>query len=206
MPAPDLQGEINRALTELIRLKDRVLPVKVGRAVRDSIRENFRKGGFYGMAWSPPLRTSQGFDSGPGYGPMLSSTNHLMMSTDYIPEAGRVMIQNTLVYAQIHNEGGEITVTDRMKKYFWSQYYKRGLVGGMYSKAKGKKNRQKAESISKEAEFWRAMALKKVGSKIKIPQRQFMGEHPEVEKIVRDIINQELTNFIQNGMSTRRSR
>ena len=67
-------------------------------------------------------------------------------------------------------------------------------------------NRQKAESISKEAEFWRAMALKKVGSKIKIPQRQFMGEHPEVEKIVRDIINQELTNFIQNGMSTRRSR
>ena len=128
------------------------------------------------------------------------------MSTDYIPEPGRVKIQNTLVYAEIHNEGGEITVTKKMKSYFWSQYYKRGLVGGMYSQAKGKKNQQKADTFNKEAEFWRNMALKKVGSKIKIPKRQFLGEHPEVDRIVKDIINQELQNFIANGISTRRSR
>ena len=206
MPVLDLQKEIDRSLKELIRLKDRVLPVKVGRAVRDSIRQNFRKGGFYGAAWSPPLRIEQGFDSGPGYGTLLSGTNHLMMSTDYITEPGRVIIQNNLVYAQIHNEGGVITVTRRMKKYFWSQYYKKGLVSGMYEKGKGKKSRQKAETLSKEAEFWRAMALKKVGSTIKIPQRQFMGEHPEVDRMVRDIINTELSNFIKNGMHTRRSR
>ena len=53
MPAPDLQGEINRALKEIMRLKDRVLPVKVGCAVRDSVRDNFRRGGFYGESWSP---------------------------------------------------------------------------------------------------------------------------------------------------------
>ena len=204
MPAPDLQGEINRAVKELIRLKDRVLPVKVGRAVRDSIRQNFRQGGFYGQSWKPPMRTDLGFN-GPAYGPMLSGTNHLMMLTDYIPEPGRVTIQNTLVYAQIHNEGGEITVTKKMKSFFWSQYYKRGLVGGMYGQAKGKKNQQKAETLNKEAEFWRAMALKKVGSKIKIPQRQFMGEHPEVGRIVKDIINQELSKFIQNGINSRKS-
>ena len=56
MPAPDIQGEINRALKELMRLKDRVLPVKVGRAVRDSVRDNFRKGGFYGQTWKTPMR------------------------------------------------------------------------------------------------------------------------------------------------------
>lgn len=205
MPAPNLQGEINRAIQELIRLKDRVLPVKVGRAVRDSVRENFRKGGFYGQPWTPPMRTSLGFD-GPGYGPMLSGTNHLMMSTDYVAEPGRVIIQNSLVYAPIHNEGGEITVTTKMKSFFWSQYYKSGLVGGMYEQAKGKRNKQKAEAFNKEAEFWRAMALKKVGSTIKIPQRQFLGDHPEVTRIVQQIINTELTNFIQNGMHTRRSR
>ena len=44
MPAPDLQREVQRAVQELIRLKDRVLPVKVGRAVRDSVRDNFRRG------------------------------------------------------------------------------------------------------------------------------------------------------------------
>ena len=205
MPVPDLQGIIQKQVKELIRLKDRVLPVKVGRAVRDSIRENFRKGGFYGATWSPPMRIEQGFDSGPGYGTLLSGTNHLMMSTDYFPEPGRVTIQNTLVYAQIHNDGGEIAVTKKMKSFFWSQYYKRGLVGGMYGQAKGKKNQQKAETLNKEAEFWRAMALKKVGSKIKIPQRQFMGEHPEVDRIVKDIINQELSNFIQNGINSRKS-
>lgn len=206
MPVPDLQGIIQKQVRELIRLKDRVLPVKVGRAVRDSIRENFRKGGFYGAAWSPPMRIKQGFDSGPGYGTLLSGTNHLMMSTDYFPEPGRVTIQNTLVYAQIHNDGGEITVTKRMKQFFWSQYYKKGLVGGMYERDKGKKSKQKAEALSKEAEFWRNMALKKVGSTIKIPQRQFMGEHPEVDRIVREIINNELSKFAQNGINSRRSR
>lgn len=206
MPVPDLQGIIQKQVKELLLLKDRVLPVKVGRAVRDSIRENFRKGGFYGAAWSPPMRIEQGFDSGPGYGTLLSGTNHLMMSTDYFPEPGRVTIQNTLVYAQIHNDGGEITVTKRMKQFFWSQYYKKGLVGGMYERGKGKKSKQKAEALSKEAEFWRNMALKKVGSTIKIPQRQFMGEHPEVDRIVREIINNELSKFAQNGINSRRSR
>ena len=204
MPAPDIQKEVERAVKGLIRLKDRVLPVKVGRAVRDSVRDNFRKGGFYGQTWKPPMRTDLGFE-GPSYGPMLSGTNHLMMSTDYITEPGRVIIQNSLIYAQIHNEGGEITVTKRMKGYFWSMYYKRGLVGDMYGKAKGKKNRQKADNLNAEAQFWRNMALKKVGDKIKIPQRQFLGEHPEVNRIVREVINQELINFINNGMSTRRS-
>lgn len=205
MPVPDLQGEINRAVKELTRLKDRVLPVKVGRAVRDSTRENFRKGSFYGEPWQVPLRTSIGFN-GPGYGPLLSGRNHLMMSTDYIPEPGRVTIQNTLVYAAIHNDGGEVTVTPQMKRYFWSQYYRKGLVGEMYGAAKGRKNRQKAEVFSREAEFWRNMALKKVGSTIRIPKRRFLGEHPEVNRLIKDIINQELQNFIQNGMSTRRSR
>ena len=111
MPAPDLQREVQRAVQELIRLKDRVLPVKVGRAVRDCVRDNFRRGGFYGESWKPPpLRIQSGFGSGPSYGPMLSVRNHLMMSTDYVPEPGRVTIQNTPVYAQIHNEGGEIIV------------------------------------------------------------------------------------------------
>lgn len=204
MPAPNLQKEVDKAVNELMRIRDRVLPVKVGRAVRDSIRQNFRDGGFYGQSWSPPLRIQGGF-GGPAYGPLLSGSNHLMMSTEYIPETGRVIIQNTLAYAPIHNEGGEITVTPKMRRFFWSQYYKRGLVGQMHGQGKGKTNQQKANAFNKEADFWKAMALKKVGSKIKIPQRQFMGEHPQVDKLVKDIINKELTNFIQHGMSTRRS-
>lgn len=186
---PNIQREVQRAVNELLRLTNRVLPVKVGRAVRDSVRENFRKGGFYGNPWQAPLRTQLGI-GGPGYGPLLSGTNHLMMSTDYIPSEGRVIIQNTLVYAPIHNDGGSITVTSKMKRFFWAQHYK------------AKKGN---EELSPEALFWRNMAIKKVGSQIKIVQRQFLGDHPEVNRIVSDIVKKELTNFINNGMSTRRS-
>lgn len=59
MSAP-IQQEVQIKLQELLRLTKRVLPVKVGRAVRDSVRYNFRKGGFYGTPWQAPLRTQLG--------------------------------------------------------------------------------------------------------------------------------------------------
>lgn len=68
----------------------------------------------------------------------------------------RVIVMAESEYADLHNNGGTITVTLQMKKYFWAKYYE-------YNK-KGTK-----------AEFCKAMALRKVGSKIKIPKRQFMG-------------------------------
>ena len=82
-------------LQELLRLTNKVLLVKAGKAVRDSVRENFRKGG----------------------------------------------------------------VTAKMKGFFWAQHYK----------ARGD-----AKELSTEAQFWRNMALKKVGSQIKIVQRQYV--------------------------------
>ena len=59
MSAP-IQQEVQIKLQELLRLTNRVLPVKVGRADRDSVRYNFRKGGFYGTSWQAPLRTQLG--------------------------------------------------------------------------------------------------------------------------------------------------
>lgn len=190
MPAPDLLGIVQQKVNELILLKDRKLPVKVGAKVRASIRENFRRGSFYGKPWEKPLRSKIGF-SGPDYSPLTSGANNLMLSTDYIPLTGKVIIQNRLVYAPIHNYGGEIAVTKKMKGFFWSRYRN----AGGYDKGK----------MSKEAEFWRNMAIKKVGSTIRIPQRQFMGDHPEVSKIVNDVINQELTKIATNGITSHRS-
>ena len=42
--------------------------------------------------------------------------------------------------------------------------------------------------LTEEAKFYKYMALKRVGSKITIPKRQFIGMHPEVERIIREII------------------
>lgn len=181
MAAPDLERLVKTRLAELMDLVNRKLPVKVGSKVRASIRENFRKGRFYnGQAWQPPLRTNLGLD-GPGYGPLLSGTNTLMSSVDYIVGPARVTLRTVLVYAKIHNDGGEITVTKKMKGYFWSKYYDAG----------GNNN----GSMTKEAEFWRNMALKQVGSTIKIPQRQFLGDDPEVTRIIQETIDKELFEF-----------
>lgn len=60
MSAPNLQQAVQIKLQELLRLTKRVLPVKEGRAVRDSVRDNFRKGGFNGTPWQAPLRTQLG--------------------------------------------------------------------------------------------------------------------------------------------------
>jgi phage gpG-like protein len=42
------------------------------------------------------------------------------------------------------------------------------------------------------------MALKKVGSKIVIPRRQFVGTSPEVENTVKEIISKNLNEYFEN--------
>lgn len=186
MPSPDLSKLVNASLKDLLQLVNRTLPAKVGSKVQASIRQNFRKGSFYGgPAWKTPLRLDS---DGPAYGPLLSGSNTLMSSVDYIVGPGRVALRTVLIYAPIHNDGGEIAVTQKMKSYFWARYHE---AGG-----------NNEGEMSSEAEFWRNMALKKVGSTIKIPQRQFMGEHPEVDRIVRETITTELTKFVSKYGST----
>ena len=207
MSVPDIEKIIQQELNELIRLKDRVLPVKVGRAVVESVNENFRRGGFYGQPWKSTRRRLLGFHGVAGqYGPLLSKNNHLSRSTVSIPGKGQVSIENNVEYAEIHNEGGEIPVTANMKRFFWAKYYETGAAS--LSPGSRKKSVPDAESG-----FWRGMALKRVGSTIKIPKRQFIGPSPEVDKIVNDITNKELQNHIKtmqnrirNGIPTRKSR
>lgn len=186
MAVPNFSEMVKRDLADLQRLRDRVLPIKVGRAVQAGVRENFRRGNFYGSAqWLTPLRTSLGFRGAGGkYGPLLSGSNHLMMSTDYyVPKPGTVVIISDTPYSNTHNEGEEIGVTTKMRKYFWARHLE-------------DKKRYGAEAP--ETEFWKRMALKKPGSHIKIPRRHFLGPDKAVDRTVNDIINNELENFIKS--------
>lgn len=186
MSVPNFSEMVKRDLADLQRLRDRVLPIKVGRAVQAGVRENFRRGNFYGSAqWLTPLRTSLRFRGAGGkYGPLLSGSNHLMMSTDYyVPKPGTVVIISDTPYSNTHNEGEEIGVTTKMRKYFWARHLE-------------DKKRYGAEAP--ETEFWKRMALKKPGSHIKIPRRHFLGPDKAVDRTVNDIINNELENFIKS--------
>lgn len=99
--------------------------------------------------------------------------------------------QSSLPYASIHNTGGEITVTANMKKFFWAMFYKNG----------GKD--LKEDELTTEAKQWRSLALKKVGSILKIPKRQFIGDHPQVHQSIQDVFNDmepELNNYVRNHL------
>ena len=185
MPAPDIENMIRENLKDLMYLYSRKLPVKVGRAVQASVRENFRQGRFYnGERWQTPLRTTLGFRGVSGqYGPLLSERNDLMTKTDLEPLPGKVIIRYNKVYAATHNDGDDIGVTERMKRFFWAKHLE---------------HKERMGANAPETEFWKRMALKKPGSRIKIPRRHFLGPSKEVDAIVQDIVNKELQQFINN--------
>ena len=105
MSVPNLDKEVQKALKDLERCYSRVIPVKVGKEVVSSVRQNFRSGGFYGQRWQTTKRQQVPFTGASGrYGPLLSRTTHLMSSTDYVPGNARVTIRNTAPYAQIRTD------------------------------------------------------------------------------------------------------
>lgn len=109
----------------------------------------------------------------------------------------RLVVVADSEYAEMHNEGGYITVTPQMKKYFWAMYYREAGKGIRTSRGGGQ---YQSVKVGQKARFCKAMALKKVGSKIKIDQRQFMGESRELMKLLDSWFNRSVTaNFNKIG-------
>lgn len=195
MSTPNIESEVKKALKEVTRVYFRELPVKVGKEVVSSVRQNFRCGGFYGSPWQRTKRQEVPFKGAAGtYGPLLSKSTHLMSSTDYIPGQGQVTIRNNTPYARYHNEGASTKVTAKMKKYFWAKFFESTGIKKDDNKEVKKRKRNKPNP---EADFWRAMALKKPGRMIKLPKRQFLGPSPAVDRIVSDVTKRTLENLIE---------
>jgi len=190
---------------EVDHLMKRKLPVMVGRMAKDHFQDNFRQGGFVNGGihqWPITKRQKSGAKSATAnYGPLLSKRNHLFSSIKYVPSDYRVVVSNTLLYAPIHNWGGTVnpTVTPKMRKFAWYMYNKaQGNRRSKATPAKGtKKKRKTPKPESQEAKFWKGMALtKKKRLNIKIPQRQFLGESEELNKKIKQRIEDEVLKII----------
>lgn len=115
----------------------------------------------------------------------MIDTGRLRRSVSSRTTENSITFYTDLSYAAIHNDGGEIRVTKKMKRYFWHKYYE--ATGSFGRRKNGEKRKDKRTvQLTGEAEFWKFMALKKEGSMIKIPRRRFLGVSPEVEKAVRE--------------------
>jgi len=171
-----------------LRLAVRRILRDIGVHLTDQFDQNFERQGFFSEKWArrkSPLR--------PG-GPTLIDTGSLRRSIRSRSDDTSITFHTDLPYAAIHNEGGEIKVTARMKRFFWHKYYE--ASGGFRRKKNGEfRNTQRNRRLTTEAEFWRAMALMKEGKAIKIPKRQFLGMSPEVERDVTRIIEDNLSEY-----------
>jgi phage gpG-like protein len=97
--------------------------------------------------------------------------------------ADTTLVGSAFDYAEIHNEGGEIVVTEKMKAFFWAKYYE--TEGRQSTNKRGeRRNTKQNKQLSQDALFWRNLALKKVGDKITIPQRRFIGENEELKTLL----------------------
>lgn len=207
MPAPDIQKQVENAVRRLNTLYTRTLPVKVGTKAVSLTKKRFSDSAFNGRAWQEPYRRKLSFKGAQAsYKTLLSGTNHLRDVTYFKPEPGKVYIRNQVDYAQIHNEGGSIKVTAKMKRYFWYRYS--AAKGARLTKKRGGLRKTKGnEALTREAMFWRNMALKREGSLIRMPRRHFFGPDANMSKEIRKIIERELQLFVKNyGTYIRESR
>lgn len=163
----------------------------------DEFDRNFERQAFFNDAWvrrKSPTR--------PG-GTILVDTGTLRRSVRSRTTDDSITFYTDLPYAAIHNDGGEIVVTEKMKRFFWHKYYE--ATGSFGRKKNGeRRNDKRTRQLSTEADFWRFMALKRAGTTIRIPRRRFLGTGPEVERIVREIIEENLNDYFDMDFSIER--
>lgn len=147
---------------------------------------NFERKAFFDQPWEHRKRD--------GNGSLLLVTGRLRRSIRSQTSGNSIKFFSDSEYADIHNNGGTIPVTPKMKKYFYYRYYQ---VRDPDAKIPAK---------GSDAQFWACMAKAK---KITIPQRQFIGKHPKVTQIVKEVANEctkECLNKIFNDFKTKLNR
>ena len=182
--------ESKREMERIIREATLAIHDKIPRAIavlaKSHYRNNFRLGGFDGKPWKTTWRQQLGVGAEKGYKPLTSKTLTLMNSIDTKIEDTAVHVLSDLDYSAIHNEGGDIPVTRKMRHFFWAKFYAAGGKGAKDGK------------IPPLAKKWLYLALaSQKKKKFKMPKRMYIGESnklndvitKKIESIIYAIIN-----------------
>ncbi len=170
------------------------MPSVIGQTAVNHFQENITKRQGVPSSGSLQRFKNRVFENSRGRGKgILNDTGNLVDSIKIISRSQNsvnVGIRaSEIPYAELHQQGGKIPVTDKMRKFFWAKYYQHASPVG---RTRGKRS----ASISQEADFWKAMALKRKNSIITIPKRQFMDATLDLEKAILRTIKTEMNQFI----------
>lgn len=164
--------------------------------VMDEFDRNFERKAFFDKTWPRNKLVNR-------RGSMMARSNNLRRGFRAKIEGEKIAFSNSMPYATIQNEGGEIIVTQKMKKYFWAMYYQAAGSIRVSSGSRRSVNNTRNQRLSIEAEQFKAMALMPIGKKIKIPSRRVIGPHPKIKDTIERIVNShlsELNDIIQNNL------
>lgn len=168
------------------------MPTVIGQATVTHFQENITKRQGIPVGGSLQRFKKRVFEGSRRRG-ILNDTGNLVDSIKIISRSSNsvnVGIRaSEIPYAELHQEGGKIPITDKMRKFFWAQYYQHASSAG---RSRGKRS----VPTNQEAGFWKAMALKKRNSTITIPKRQFMDVTPDLEKAILRTIQTEMNHII----------
>lgn len=196
---------IKRKRDRLDSMMRRKMPVMVGRMVKTIFRITSGRVDLsmavFTLSTKAKRLSSGGSDAASNYGTLLSGRKHLFKSVGYTPADYRVRVFNEVVYAPINNWGGEIdvTVTDRMRRFAWAKFYK---ASGKRKKSRHRAKETRQTTFQAEGTESAGTVLEEHGAypkkklHIRIPQRQFMGESEELNRRIREKVDQEITNIL----------
>jgi phage gpG-like protein len=169
-----MANPVDRLFAKIQSDMDRVIkssPRAIGRIAINFMEENFEKGGFQDKEgggvtkWRP-----RKYDDGSGRGVLIGKQSGRLMKSGTIFKADEKSVivgvpDNIAEYGRVHNEGGTThpKVTAEMRKFAWFKFKKTG------------------------EERWKGLALtKKKQLTIRIPRRQFLGNSPALNNMIRD--------------------
>ncbi|QHN64861.1 hypothetical protein [Bergeyella cardium] len=152
--------------------------------LKDEFDRNFERKAFFDKKW--PITK------------LINNRGSLMMRSGNLRRGFQAKIQdnkitfsNSQPYASIHNEGGKIVVTAKMKRYFWAKYYE--IIGSSTKTITSKVSKNKRiQRLSIEASQWKSLALMPIGKVIKVEERRIIGEHPQVKRCIKRVVDSNL--------------
>lgn len=168
--------EFKAKLKQAMTFIERDLPDVVGVEGVNHFKESFQNEGFTDSSltkWAP--RRSKAAN---GRKILTGDTQELGESIDYKKNGNVVTFYSDKLYAQIHNEGGTIQVTDQMRKFFWAKHAQASEGG-----------------LQEIADQWKWMALAK---KIVIQKRQFMGDSQQLMLNIDAKVGRELDKIFKS--------
>ena len=151
---------------------------------------NFERKAFFDEKQWPERK----FDD--GIGSLMQRTGGLRGSIRSRKRRGALVYSSSKPYARIHNEGGEIRVTRKMKGWFWHKL-KETQGKYQYKKDGEKRNNKRNRDLSELEIFYRSMALKKVGTVIHMPERRFIGNGRNTDRIIRTIVEMNVEDYLK---------